>query len=224
MFRILGSITPRMRLPILSLLVVLLAILQAGAAEIHPIDLKPYYNYSLTNSLIATGGLNGHNNLSAFPIGKGTYGGIPFDVSGVIQLTGNQAAIAKRTFPDKVEGIKIGAACARIHLLHGAGWNDLENAAIANLTLHYADGTTHTIPIVYGKHILDWWVNDDKPEDPGTQVGWTGVNRISKMFGTDLRIYRTTFPNAKPTVIIDSIDYVSGKKESASFLLGLTIQ
>jgi hypothetical protein len=196
---------------------------QAATPSFRTIDLKPYCNFTLTNSLIATGSLNGANNLSALPAGVNNYAGIPFDVSGVIQLASQQAVLAKRTFPDRIEGIKVGVSGSRIHILHSAGWNDLENNAIASLVLHYADGDKKPISIIYGAHVLDWWVNDETPTDPGTTIAWTGNNRVSKLFGTDLRLYRTTFTNPKPTVMIDRVDFVSNKKEAAPFLLGITV-
>lgn len=213
-----------MRLAAIQLLGVLFGCCPALAAEIRLLDLKPFYNFSLTNSPIATGGTNGPNNLSTFPAGKGTYGDVPFEVSGIVQLTSNQAVLAKRKFPEKIEGIKVGAACARVHLLHGAGWNDVEKNTIGVIVLRYTDGSASSIPIVYGRHVYDWWVNDEAVEDPNTKIAWTGVNKVSKMFGTDLRIYRTTFANPKPTAVVDSIDFASTKKESAPFLLGLSVE
>lgn len=195
-----------------------------AAESARTIDLRGYCNYGLTNSLIGTGSLQGPNNLAALQPGTRSFGAIPFDVSGIIQLTGHQAVLAKRKFPDKVEGIKIGLACNHIFLLHGAGWNEVENTPIANLVVHYNDGTSASVPIVYGIHVYDWWVNDEKPTDPATEVAWTGVNRVSKMFGTDLRVYKTTFSNPKPGAVIDHIDFASTKKESAPFLLGLTVE
>jgi hypothetical protein len=216
-----------MRLALVGLFAAFVACAHASgtaAESARTIDLRSYCNYGLTNSLIGTGTLEGPNNLAALLPGTRSFGSVPFDVSGVIQLTGNQAVLAKRNFPEKVEGIKVGSACKRLHLLHGAGWNELENTPIANLVVHYSDGTSATIPIVYGTHVYDWWVNDEKPTDPATEVAWTGANRVSKMFGTDLRVYKTTFANPKPGAVIDHIDFASTKKESAPFLLGLTVE
>jgi hypothetical protein len=209
----------------LILIICLLASVSAVAANgPHLIDLSGYCNYALTNSLIGPGPLDGANNLAAFPIGRVTLGAIPFQVSGVVQLSGRQAVICKRSFPEKIEGIKVGAACSRIHVLHGAGWNEVGDTIIASLVIHYSDNTTQAIPIIYGKHVYDWWANDEKPSDPATDLAWTGVNQASRQFGTNLRIYRTSFANPKPNVTIDKIDYVSANKQAASFLLGLTVE
>ncbi len=196
----------------------------AGSPTVRPIPLRDYCNYGLTNSLIGAGPLNGANNLASLPVGTNSFGQVPFDVSGIIQLSGQQAIIARRSFPEKALGIKVGAACAHIHILHGAGWSEVPHTIIATLALNYSDGTRREIPIVYGKHVYDWWENEDVPEDTQTIIAWTGMNRISRMFGTTLRIYKTTFANPHPGVPISTVDFISAKKESAPFLLGLTIE
>lgn len=188
------------------------------------IDLSGYCNFALTNSPIGTGSLNGANNLATLAAGKNSYSATPFEVSGIIQLTGKQALLAGRNFPEKVEGIKVGSGCSLIHLLHGAGWSDLEKTTIANLVLHFSDGAQHAVPIVYGQHVFDWWENDEQPADKDTSVAWKGANKISTMFGTELRIYKTTFQNPKPGATIDHVDFISAKRQSAPFLLGLTVE
>jgi hypothetical protein len=195
-----------------------------GAAVLRPIALRDYCNFSLTNSLIGAGPLNGANNLASLPKGTNAFANIPFDVSGVIQLNSQQAIIARRAFPDKVSGIKIGATCSLIHILHGAGWNEVPATKIATLLLKFEDGETKEIPIIYGQHVYDWWENDEAPADKQTAVAWTGVNPISKLFGASLRLYKTSFANPKPGAVIESVDFISLKKESAPFLLGLTLE
>lgn len=199
----------------------------SSEAAVQIIDLRPHYNFSLTNSLIGNGSLNGPNNLSALPAGTNVFAATPFDVEGIAQLTSAQAVLSGRKFPEKIDGIKVGVPCSKLHILHGAGWTEVENTTVGSLIIHYPSGEKREIPIIYGKHVWDWWDNEEKDPaaaDTNTVLAWTGVNRISKMFGTNLRIYKTTFHNPKPDAIIQTIDFVSANKQSAPFLLGLSVE
>jgi len=218
------SLVPKKARRFAILLTIVAQFVYAAAALPRLIDLHPHCNLALTNSPIGAGPLNGANNLAALPAGTNLFAEVPFNVSGVVQLTSQQAVIARRKFPDHITGIKVDAPASRIHLLHGAGWNDLEETQIAKWVIHYADGQTHQIPIVYGTHVYDWWENEDVPKDRQTKLAWTGMNPISKRFGTNLRIYRTTFANPRPAVAISHLDFHSAKKQSAPFLLGLTVE
>jgi hypothetical protein len=57
---------------------------------------------------------------------------------------------------------------------------------------------------------------------------WTGTNpALAKYSGPKpraLRIYKTTFENPQPEVVIATIDYVSTMQNSSPFLIGLTIE
>src|SRR5690349_20399692 len=81
------AITNKARL--LAIFVLIAAAQTFSALAVTPIDLKPYCNYSLTNSLIGTGSLNGPNNLASLPSGTNAFATVPFIVSGIIQLAGN---------------------------------------------------------------------------------------------------------------------------------------
>lgn len=195
-------------------------------AKYRPVDLKERCNFALTNALIGRGPLHGPNHLGALPAGETAFAGVPFDVDGVLQLASKQSALAGKQFPEKIEGIRIGAKAAAIHLLHGAGWDDVPGRPIAKMILHYADGTSAEAPIVYGQHVTDWWDNNPEsaPKDRATTVAWQGHNKVSKMFGTEIRVYRTPFRNPRPTSEISEISFVSANSNAASFILGVTVE
>jgi hypothetical protein len=200
-------------LALLALAAVLSAPLSAGDIGYRTINLSNYCNLGLAESLIAGGSLQSK-----------AFAAIPFDVSGIIQLSSPRALIFRQNFPERVSGIKVDAGCKNLHLLHGAGWNSAADTTIATLTLNYADGDKRNIPIVYGKHVFDWLENQEEPSDESTSVAWTGATAVTKAAGTELRLYKTTFANPKPGATIASVDFISAGKYAAPLLLGLTLE
>src|ERR1019366_1623061 len=103
------------------------------------IDLKPYINAALTDSPASPAG-NYDNNLADLPSGVNVYGGVPFDVEGLIQLGGKSLISAfHKNFPAEVDGIAIHQRCKKIHLLHAGDWVDTAEfgTTVARLVLHY---------------------------------------------------------------------------------------
>jgi hypothetical protein len=197
------------------------------------IDLKPRVNASLLASVDGHGGVQ-ENNLAELPAGVHTFGGVPFDVEGRIQLLGRDLIESGKRFPVQVKRISVSRRCARIHLLHGASAVRTLDKEIARLVLHYKDGSQAEIGIVAGQEVLDWWgpiYNTDAGEErhttsPGTELAWAGSNPWIKKQAPEfsLRLYRSTFANPRPNLEISSLDYVSALSDAAPFLVGLTLE
>ena len=199
------------------------------------IDLKPYINVALTDSPASRIG-NNENNLAELPSGTHVFGGVPFDVEGLIQLDGTNMMMFGKHYPAEVDNIRINQRCAKIHLFHGANWiysHDF-GTTIAKLVLHYTDGSTRKIDIIAGRHVFDYWsplfttgVSSRHFEmAPGTERAWTGSNPFIKRIWPDesLILYKSTFDNPQSDVIISSLDYVSTVTGTAPFLVGLTVE
>jgi hypothetical protein len=168
------------------------------------------------------GGARNHpNNLASFPAGSNVFGGVRFNVEGMIQLGGGYA---KSSPP-----IAIGAAAARLHLLHGTAGLVRDGTEIATLLLHYAGGDREALPICYGVHVRDWWMwkKDESPYvGPDSQVAWQGENEFSKSKNCMIRVFISTFTNPRPEAVIEAIEYVRAKSAGSTtpFLLGITIE
>lgn len=189
----------------------------------YAVNLSSYYNARLTNSTLEPMNRNSPNYLVGFPSGLNKFGGVVFDVRGILQLCNKDAARWRIRYPEKVEGIKIGRPFKLIHLLHGVGLAERENAAVAVLVLHYEDGTTRSIPILYGLHVRDWMQPEtENPYQPG--VVWIGSNPMAKQAGLRLRVYKTTLENPLPNIPVKRLDYVSTLSKCAPFLLGLSVE
>jgi hypothetical protein len=195
------------------------------------INLKPYVNCKLTDPLADEAAEDQHN-LAELPVGHHTYGGVPFQVDGLIQIIGGSIKNGVKLWPMEVPEIAVGHSCKKLHLLHGA-FNIAGPAGhphYAKLVLHYADGSQAELTFIGGTHALRC-VDAAIPqrfellETPQSELAWIGSNPYLKKNNPTamLHLYRTTFDNPQPEVAITTIDYVSNMGNPGPFLAGLTI-
>lgn len=208
---------------------------QTDATPIHPIaprdpqtpenliDLSAHYNASPNDSWHS--GATPGNDLASLAQGIQEFAGVKFDVRGIVQLSGQDAAqqLSVR-FPKNAAGIKIGQTCAQLHFLHGAGWQSPDGTKISSYVVRYEDGTTEEIPIEYGTHVRDWWTPADKTSVSGSEVAWKGSNAASSRANLTLQLYKTTWKNPHPDKTITGLDYVSTMSHSAPFLIAITAE
>ena len=196
------------------------------------INLKPYVNCKLTDPLADQAGKKDHT-LQALPAGVHTYGGVPFDVQGLIQLNGQSVRLGIKLWPLEVKDIAIGHPCNKLHLLQGA-FNIVTpkgHRTYAKLILHYADGSQQELELVNGRQALRC-VDRAIPQElnmlpaPQTELGWVGTNPYLKKNnpGASLHLYRITFANPKPDMPVATVDYLSTMANPGPFMVGLTIE
>ncbi|MDB6024730.1 MAG: hypothetical protein JWM68_953 [Verrucomicrobiales bacterium] len=198
------------------------------------IDLSDYINAPLTASFAPKQAKA--NNLSELNEGVQTLAGVPFDIKGTIQLSGRDLRIYSNTnFPLSAKGIAVSNVCTKLHILHGSYFVKKLGITIARLELHYSDGTTEALPIVSGEHVLDWWAPNyqtgvkeewQNVSAEGSELAWVGSNDYIKRRQShlSLRLFKSTFINPRPSLTIETIDYISADTAAAPFLLGLTVE
>jgi hypothetical protein len=190
------------------------------------ITLDSHTNCSLMDSFLPKRASN--NNLEELPMGSQVFGGIPFKITGRIQLGCGALAAAGWQFPQRVDGITISSKCRRIHLFHGALFANKMGEPIAKLIIHYEDDSQQAIEIVAGRHVLDWWgpTHETGALDDGSELAWVGSNPYIRVRQPKLaaRLYKSTFENPKPLVTVKTLDYVSTQTPAAPFLLGLAVE
>jgi hypothetical protein len=182
------------------------------------VDLSDYYNAAFVQSWHP--GMSS-NSLDVLPSGLLQLGGVLFDVRAIVQVSGSELERAHGRFPEQITGIRIQQACRQLHFLHAAGWRSDEGTQLGAYILHYADGQSQTIPIVYGEDLRDW----NARSDPATRLArasivWTGVNKAQ----APVRLFKRTWVNPWPDVEITSMDYISSMAHSAPFLIALTLE
>lgn len=195
------------------------------------LDLTPYYNATLTEDWRTKVGAV---NLTPLPVGPLEVGGITFDVRGVIRTCSQPKEDDGRKFPVAVDHIKVDRLCQRLHFLHGFGWDASRLTPVATWVIHYADGKSVDVPVVYGRDVLSSWSPSGlgAPEArfvaAGGKVAWEKAVEAAKTSPagskTVSRLFLTTWQNPRPTVKIDALDLKSNPKIFATpFLVALTV-
>jgi hypothetical protein len=186
------------------------------------INLSKFYNAALTESWHGGAG----NDLAALPHGLQTFDGVEFDVRGIVQLGSLSPSASK--YPTEIKGIPVNQKCQHLSFLHAAGFGTArdEGKQLGAYVVHFA--TNHMrldIPIYYGREMRNWHELPDEPTAPnGLSVAWTGTNAVSKHVGRAIRLFKTTWTNPMPGVVIESIDLVSGLATPAPFLIAITAE
>jgi len=104
-----------------------------------------------------------HNDLASLPTGLQTFAGVEYDVRGIVQLAGT--SLTKKTFPPRVDGIKIQQKCAQIHFLDAVAYATKEGQAVGSYIVHFAVNQMQLeIPLIYGHELRDW--HKYKEEEP----------------------------------------------------------
>ena len=142
------------------------------------------------------------NNLAGLPKGRQVFSGVPFQVDGILELSGKKNIEWGRTeYPEAIKDIKLGKTAHQLHLLHGAGGvYDGDGTTIAKLVLHYADSSVREIEIKTGEHVRDWWGIRIKESLEQTQ-NWHGPELTLRLRNMGART-RGRFEYTKPRLRI----------------------
>ena len=183
------------------------------------IDLQAKGNKKLADEMH---GRTDGNYLTGLKAGEQTLEGVTFKLGEkYIQLVGTVVPDE----PEKVEGIAVKQKFEKLHILHATGWAADDDTIIGEYTVNWEDGTSVTIPIRYGKDVLNWWYSEEEPEPSQGKVAWKGENEAAKLAGKKIRLYMTTWENPKPDKKVFTIDYSSTKQgQCAPFCLAITAE
>jgi hypothetical protein len=152
-----------------------------------------------------------------------TIHGISFDVRGLVHLTATNFVIP---FPQAVNGgIALNRQCARVHLLHGVVGAVPEGAIVARYVFHLQNGRKFETPIVYGKDVLTrFFIPEDETDSEKLRAAWITPSNRTGSSGRALRLYLTSWENPEPSVMVQSVDFISEMTASAPFLVAITTQ
>jgi hypothetical protein len=210
------------------LLTLTAAVWMLGVAHAPPekfiaVDLEPYANQKIKDNFGS--GVDG-NDLAALLQSGRTFEGVNFKFgTGVVQL--GSKLVKKENTPSKVEGIKVGKTCAKLHILHATGWYDDDGTKVAEYRIRYDDGTMVSIPVVYGEDVRDWFFNEESKGVTRGKVAWKGNNARAKELGNQIRLYLTTWENPHSAKKIATIDFVKTAAADgivAPFCVAITLE
>ena len=189
------------------------------------IDLSSFYNVSLTQTWLPIKDIGRSNDLAQLPSGLQKFAGVPFDVRGLIQLSGSALENLGGRFPKQVAGIPVNRKGTNIHFLHGTAWDALYGTVIGRYRINYVNGESRDAKIIFGRNVRDWWFPPTQPQlTMGAAVAWQDSNPASRQLGMAVRIYKFTWNNLLPDVEIKSIDFESTMEKPAPFLLAITLE
>ena len=205
------------------------------------LNLDEYYTGPLESVFRPEGGgWEGDDDLSRLPTGVVTFGGIAFDVRGVVLLRPGKQRLEYQQYLDyplRVDGIPVGKKIRRLHVLHAvvgqayalnlAVGQFAPSTLIGSYILNYADGSQHEFEIIYGRDLRDWWLGgrgDPEREVTHARVAWTGSNPFAEQFQAQIRLFLRTYENPRPDVEVVSIDFVSKEAIAAPFLVAMTVE
>jgi thiol-disulfide isomerase/thioredoxin len=192
---------------------------RASSATPEMVDLTEHFHAALAETWHPG---NQGNDLANLPSGIQQLQGVFFDIRGIVQLNGGgMVDMQGKNYPRRVQHIKVGRKCDRLHFLHSAGWAVEDGTLVGKYLLRYADGSRQALPIIYGEDIRDWWVGTDKVvELKHAQVAWQGQTSN----GNEVRLYTRTWENPRPDIEVASIEFVSTMTRCAPFLVAITIE
>lgn len=187
------------------------------AAELSPIDLSPHIGPSQFDFVDAPW---------AVPVGEHVMNGVPWKISGVVELWGGGSARSGNAGRTNVTAIEVGATFEHLHLLGATAWGTEDGTAIAVVRLHYADGAQAELPIKHGHHVRDWygprWGREDPILDPDTHLVWRSEMAASVQFERGLRLYHSVFANPQPGKEVARLSLHSQGTQSGWMLLAAT--
>lgn len=166
------------------------------------------------------------NGLVELPRGEQTFAGVPFKIGDrMIQLAGK----GWQGTPAEVEGIAVGRKFVRFYVLHAAQTGPpnsvRDGTPIGQYRFHYEDGTTATMPIVYGEDLRDWWRKEGLGAVTRGQVVWMGSNWCASRDKCLLRLYLGAWENPHPDKKIASLDYIStAETVAAPFCVAMSVE
>ncbi len=187
----------------------------------HPVDLTPYYNQR--PDTFPSGGC-----WTKVPMGPQVFAGVPFKMGGVMELTGLGAARDGSIFPGRHTDIPVGCQAAWIHLVQGVGYAADDGVAIAFLRLRYEGGLRREIPLIYGTHARNWWVEESEMSnqlaDANSSIAWVGsILEGSRGQTVKLRLFKTSLPNPEPKLKIETMELASGFTRATPFFVAITV-
>jgi len=181
------------------------------------IDLRDFYTASLDADWRAS--RFSRHKLSGLARGRQVLGGVEYDVRGLVQLSSTLLEMRRLHYPQKVQGIQVQQRCGRLHFLHAAdsvtGYGD----TVAIYTVRWANGREEKIPMRYGIEAMPWdW--EPNAANPSAAVAWSGVSPA----GLPVWLFRTTWTNPTPEVVVTTIDLESAMTDVAPFIVAITAE
>jgi hypothetical protein len=186
------------------------------------VDLTHYYGTSLNDDWFNHAGHDLHD----VPQGLQTFGGVLFDVRGLIVLAGAKSLeVSGLVLPEALLKIPVGRKGKAVHFLQASAFvGTSAGEKIGEYAFHYENGETRIADLIYGENMLDWWVNPAEGHVTKAEEVWYGSNTATRSRGMQTRLIKFTWKNSLPEVEITAIDFSSTLTNSAPMLVAITVE
>ena len=134
-----------------------------------------------------------------------------------IRTGGNLPRITKLDCPIAV---RVEQPCRRLHFLHATDQPEADATPVAAYVIHYADGQQLEVPLLYGREIQAWIREEDPPAQREPLIAWS----TNAGGGITLQLCHFTWDNPRPSVTVESLDFVSEMTRAAPFILAITAE
>jgi Carboxypeptidase regulatory-like domain len=130
---------------------------------------------------------------------------------------------------DIVRAIAVGAKANQVRFLHSARGELRSGTEVGFYAVHYTDGTSECVPIVFGRDLGNWFSAVRRPLVTPThaRVAWTGTNDMadrSPPAQIKIHLYGSTWKNPHPERQIATIDVRSSSDQSELVVVGVTLE
>ena len=160
------------------------------------------------------------------PTGKQTFVGVPVEIQGATMLWGQRNADAGSKYPEAVTGIPCQQKFAALHILQSTFYEGAPGEPSFEVVLNYQGGEKQTDAILCGEDTHDWFVKAGEkmpgPSAKRSTLAWTGTGKSGQR-DQDIRFCLTAIENKYPDRLVETIDLVSAKKQTAGCILAITV-
>jgi hypothetical protein len=187
------------------------------------LTLAPYYNRLLTS-------FNSTESWGQVPRGVTVFDGVPFDMSGKLDLTGLGRARDGEFQPAQVGEIPVNQKFTYLHLIHGTTYTSPDGSPVSSIVLRYRNGETRKLFIHYGVHVRNWYLEtveqDSTLRDPNSVVAWSGplgsgsINQVA----LSTRLFKTVFANPLPNEEVLGLELHSLFARANSVIVAMTLE
>jgi hexosaminidase len=175
-----------------------------------PIDIGTYGNVDLSQGFV---GLDEGYTLNGV-LKPQRYSGTTFILNKAVALKGTHRRT--ETYPQAVD-IALNNTAGSLAFLHATPWSASAGIEIGAYVIHFDDGTTERIPLIYGTNISTW--TDTAVSSINLLQGWSGETQN----GLPVAVNAFFWTNPKPNNVIDRLEFLSSNMLASPVLLGLTL-
>jgi hypothetical protein len=163
----------------------------------------------------------------AVPTGAQTFAGVPVNIQGSMMTFGQGNANIGLKYHETITGIACGQKFETLYILHGAFYEADPGEPAFDVVLNYKGGEKQTDTILCGEDTRDWYINDPTEKELGptskrSTLAWKGIGK-SGMRDQEIRFCLTAIENKFPDRLVETIDLVSPKKQTAGCILAISV-